>query len=170
MGILEDVLRSLADEDPDFYKVRNRPGEGFAVDCHVRLQDVLDMGPDRAAVDVAGVDDYDNPVSEVPLGWTARCVALDFLNCGILLPEGREHMTLGELFYHLASTLSDICTNPCAYELSFEIPKGFFEHLTVERLVWLAAAGTAPWFMIINDEHLEKLDLLPRYIGGDEDA
>lgn len=88
------------EEDPDGCKVKNdHPSEEFAFDLSpiYSIGEIVEMTEEHANLSITAHDDYDNPVSSVPVGDTGSTVFLNFACAGPVMPDMGPHLTTGAL-------------------------------------------------------------------------
>jgi hypothetical protein len=104
---LEEIRQMLLDEDPDYWKVDNSdPSKEFAFDVpgSLTIGQVAAFTYAEAAQKITGIDDYNQPVLQIPLRQTTRHLAFDFFNATVVLPFLEESIPVA-LFVHTAALL-----------------------------------------------------------------
>jgi hypothetical protein len=161
-----EALAEIAEDDPDFFKISNaEPGKAFAVNLKVNLGS---LGP--STTEIVGQDDYDHPVTEIPLAETSRLVTIDFLNCWFRLPTEAPAISIRQFLGSLAATITKIYSDRNASQISetssaseqVKIPwQPPLEKVVVERIVWQGpteeeAMDPGGWYVVFGDGAYEK--------------
>src|ERR1700740_2694384 len=104
---IQDILKQWHDEDPDFGKVNNvEPSHGFAFEIPggLTVGQVAAFTDAEAAQQITGVDDYGQPVVQIPLGQTSRTLSFHFCGRTVKLPIKEESVPVA-LFIHVIAFL-----------------------------------------------------------------
>ena len=109
------------EEDPDFGKVNNaKPSHEFAFEIpgDLTVAQVAAFTDVEAAQRITGVDDYGNPVVQIPLGQTSRTLSFDFCGRRVKLPFKEDSVPVA-LFIHATALLlvHKVCERPDKFEL-----------------------------------------------------
>lgn len=154
---LNEFQKKLMDEDPDFGKIFNSEPEkelAFNIVEAPRLYECLDLGKCRQ---FQFVDDYWNPVSQVPIGQTSRTMFLDFAVDISLVLNSLPEQSSPEVMLHMLARgiLEDLYHNPEA-DLLYTLSEA--KNLRVSRFYYRFSKGQDRWHpIILTDEEYDEL-------------
>lgn len=115
---MADFVATLVDEDPDFGKVRNDPGEEFAFEVirPFTVAEVAALAEHEAGAQIGARDDFGNAVTSVPLAESTRSVSTGVTR--YLTPLGEEEsLSPGVLVHRVATHVMAMTANPEEFEL-----------------------------------------------------
>lgn len=146
---MKRLAREAMEEDPDGFKVRNdHPSEEFAFDLSpiCSIGEIVEMTEEQAVSSITAHDDYDNPVSSVPVGDTGSTVFLSFASSGPVLPDMGPQASVGRFVWHLCTCIArHMCERPA--EFGIFIPPSDVLSLRMTRFFWdsMLASWVISW-------------------------
>jgi hypothetical protein len=144
-----DISSKLGLNEKDA-KVDNRnPRKAFAVNLDVDLEQFFRLETDEQIANyVRGTDDFDRPVTHIPISKTSSKIFFDFAPCGMTIPYDGQDVPLPRF-------ISDVCYGlrdgllPQREQLAyFLIDKA--ENLILTRLSWLPEMES--WYPLFSDK------------------
>ncbi len=118
---LRDLIKSLHEADPDFGKVSNaEPSKEFAftIPGDLTVGQVASFSEAEGNQRITAVDDYGNPVLQIPLGETSRTLRFDFCGRTLDLPFKEDNVPI-ILFIDVITLLlvQKVCAHPERFDL-----------------------------------------------------
>ena len=152
---MEPDLFSELGINPEDVKVDNSdPSKEFAVNVDVNLCELALLSRDEAIDAVTGTDDYERPVTVVPLEETSCKLDVDCIDGMVEIGDAESPLPLGEMLWRVARALPVFYTD--ARPSGMRRPSVPLQQLHAARLCWLR--GGIAWSLTLSAPCWEGAD------------